>query len=168
MKTCLLLWWFSLERDMFRTSVVEKIRTHVVLAISFFLLHWKSFRLWDNAQKYGTAEDATDGSIIRRIVDAVCMLDNQGKSKDRLVIFDTCCFFHGKNGYSNAPQSHVIRTLLVLFRLSQPYGTGTEIALLIWLYVWNSSMIAERTFLNAVVWRPMKTVDASKIGSREI
>jgi len=65
-----------------------------------------------------TAEEATDGSIIRRTVDAVCMLDNQGKSKDRLVIFDSFCFFHGRNGYSNAPQSHVIRTLPVLFRQS--------------------------------------------------
>ena len=35
------------------------------------------------------------------------------------VIFDTCCFFHGRSGYSNAPQSHVIRTLPVLFRPSR-------------------------------------------------
>jgi len=80
--------------------------------------HWKSFRLWDNAQKYGTSEEATYGSVIRRIVDKVYMLANQGKSKDRFVIFDTFCFFHGRNGYSNAPLSHVIRTFPVLFRLS--------------------------------------------------
>lgn len=43
-------------------------------------------------QKYGTAEESTDGSIIRRRVDAVCLLDNQGKSKDMLVIFDAYCF----------------------------------------------------------------------------
>ena len=48
--------------------------------------HWKSFRLWDDAQKYGTAED---GSVMWRRVDAVCMLDNQDESQDTLVMFDT-------------------------------------------------------------------------------
>ena len=41
MKTYVLLRWyidaFSLEREMFQTNVVEEIRTHILLAKSFFL-----------------------------------------------------------------------------------------------------------------------------------
>jgi hypothetical protein len=49
---------------MFRTKVVEKIKTHILCSITFFL---KSCRLGDNVEKYGTARQATDGDIIPRM-----------------------------------------------------------------------------------------------------
>jgi hypothetical protein len=50
---------------MFRTKFVEKIKTHILYSIVFFFR--KSCRLWDNVEKYGTARQATDDNIIRRM-----------------------------------------------------------------------------------------------------
>ena len=41
------------------------------------------------------------------------MQDNEGY-KHKLRMCDTDCFFHGNNGYVNAPQSYVISTSPVL------------------------------------------------------
>jgi hypothetical protein len=49
---------------MFQTKVVEKIKTHILCSITFFR---KSCRLRDNVEKYGTARQATDDNIIRRM-----------------------------------------------------------------------------------------------------
>jgi hypothetical protein len=49
---------------MFETKVVDKIKTHILCSIMFFR---KSCRLWDNVGKYGTARQATDDNIIRRM-----------------------------------------------------------------------------------------------------
>jgi hypothetical protein len=49
---------------MFQTKVVEKIKTHILYSIN---VPRKSCRLWDNVGKYGTAGQATDGNIIRRM-----------------------------------------------------------------------------------------------------
>jgi hypothetical protein len=49
---------------MFQTKVVERIKTHISPSITFFR---KSCRLWDNVEKYGTARQATDDNIIRRM-----------------------------------------------------------------------------------------------------
>jgi hypothetical protein len=68
MKTYAHLWQylsqFFSEWDMFQTKVVKIIKTHISHSITFFL---KSCRLWDNVEKYGTARQSTDGSIIRRM-----------------------------------------------------------------------------------------------------
>jgi hypothetical protein len=50
--------------EMFQTKFVEKIKTHILCSITFFL---KSCRLWVNVEKYGTARQATDDNIIRRM-----------------------------------------------------------------------------------------------------
>jgi hypothetical protein len=50
---------FLLEREMFQTNVVGKIKTHILRSVTFFFS--KSRRLWDNVEKYGTAGQATDG-----------------------------------------------------------------------------------------------------------
>jgi len=39
---------FFLEREMFQTKVVEKIKTHILCSVTVFL---KSCRLWDNVRK---------------------------------------------------------------------------------------------------------------------
>jgi uncharacterized protein (UPF0305 family) len=67
MKTCVHLWYlaeFFLEWEMFQTKVVEKIKTRILCLATFFR---KSYRLWDNVEKYGTARQATDDNIIRRM-----------------------------------------------------------------------------------------------------
>jgi len=46
---------------MFRTKVVEKIKTHISYSTTFFL---RSCRLWDTVQKYGRAGLVTDDSNI--------------------------------------------------------------------------------------------------------
>jgi hypothetical protein len=42
---------------MFQTKVVDKIKTHILCSVTSFR---KSYRLWDNVEKYGTARQATD------------------------------------------------------------------------------------------------------------
>jgi hypothetical protein len=68
MKTYVHLWQylakFFLEWEMFQTKVVDKIKTHILCSITFSR---KSYRLWDNVEKYGTARQATDDNIIRRM-----------------------------------------------------------------------------------------------------
>jgi hypothetical protein len=49
---------------MFQTKVVEKIKTHILCSINFSP---KSCRLCDNVEKYGTARQATNNNIIRRM-----------------------------------------------------------------------------------------------------
>jgi hypothetical protein len=49
---------------MFQTEVTEKIKTHLC-SITFFFR--KSYRLWDNVEKYGTASQATGDNVIRRM-----------------------------------------------------------------------------------------------------
>ena len=38
--------------------------------------------LWDNVTKCGTARQATDDSIMRCRINAICMPDNEGKDTD--------------------------------------------------------------------------------------
>jgi hypothetical protein len=70
---------------MFQTKVVEKIKTHILCSVTFF---WKSCRLWDILDKLGTARQATDDKIIRRMRFA-CRIT---KATDTLLIFNTYCF----------------------------------------------------------------------------
>jgi hypothetical protein len=49
---------------MFEIKVLDKIKTHILCSVTFFR---KSYRLWDNVEKYGTARQAADGNIIRRM-----------------------------------------------------------------------------------------------------
>jgi hypothetical protein len=58
-----------LERRIFQTKTVEKIKTHILCSITFFS---KMYHLWDNMEKYGRAEHTTDVNMAQ----AHCMLDN--------------------------------------------------------------------------------------------
>ena len=62
---------FFLEWEVFQTNVLEKIKkkTHFVLSNFFFLR--KSYRLWDNVEKYCRTRQATDDNMAH----ARCMLD---------------------------------------------------------------------------------------------
>jgi hypothetical protein len=59
---------FFLEREMFKTSVVEKIKTHVFMLSNLFR---QSCGLCDYVEKHGTAEQATYNIMAH----AHCMLD---------------------------------------------------------------------------------------------
>jgi hypothetical protein len=50
---------------MFQTKFVEKIKTHILWSITFSFQ--KSCRLWNNVDKYGTAEEANDDNMIGRM-----------------------------------------------------------------------------------------------------
>jgi hypothetical protein len=71
---------FFLEWEMLQTKVVEKIKSHILCSIT---LSRKSFRLWDNVDKYGRTGQATDDSMAH----AHCMLDNGTKAHSEYVIF---------------------------------------------------------------------------------
>jgi hypothetical protein len=68
MKTYVHVWQylaeFFLEWEMSQAKFVEKVKTHILCSITFSR---KSYRLWDNVEKYGTARQATDANIIRRM-----------------------------------------------------------------------------------------------------
>jgi len=53
---------------MFQTKVVEKITTHILYSVIFFFR--KSYRSWQNVEKYCRAGHATDN-----MAHAHCMLD---------------------------------------------------------------------------------------------
>ena len=70
MKTFLHLWQylteFYLEWEMFQINV-DEIRTHIFCSETFLR---KSFRLWDNVEKYNGAREAADGNMAtRRLLD---------------------------------------------------------------------------------------------------
>jgi hypothetical protein len=46
---------------MFQMNVVEKIKTHILCPVNIFFR--KSCRLWDNAEKYCRAGQATDDNM---------------------------------------------------------------------------------------------------------
>jgi hypothetical protein len=68
MKTCVHLRQYLahllLETEMFQTKFVNKIKTHILCSVTFFL---NLCRLLDNVVKYGTAGQAADGNIKRRV-----------------------------------------------------------------------------------------------------
>ena len=71
MNTFLHLWQyladFSLEWETFRIKVVETVKTHIWYSVNF---SQKSYRLWDNIQKYDRAwEDAYNMAPARGVLD---------------------------------------------------------------------------------------------------
>jgi len=73
---------------------------------------WKSCRLCDTAGKYGTAGQATDDNIIRRMLFSYWITKaTHTHTHSEYVILK---FFHGNNGSANATECNV-RTLPSLF-----------------------------------------------------
>ena len=67
-KTFSYLWQYLaklfLKWIMFYKNVVDKIKTHILISITFY---WKSHRLWDNVEKYDGDRGATNDFTIWRI-----------------------------------------------------------------------------------------------------
>ena len=117
MKTSSHLWQYVaefLECEMFYIKLVEKTKTHILRSITFSR---KSCRLWDNVEKYGGAREAEENMAHAR-----CMQDKRGYTRARKRLHSqthththmhALLLFHGNNGFVNARQWNVIRTLLV-------------------------------------------------------
>ena len=67
MKTNIHFWSYLaqlfLERELFQTKVVEKIKTHILCSINFSTI----VSFLDNVEKYSKAGEATDDNILRRM-----------------------------------------------------------------------------------------------------
>jgi hypothetical protein len=68
----------------------------------------KSYRLWGNVEKYFRARQATDDNTAQGFA---CWISKAVYTHSEYVIL---IVFHGNNGYVNAPQCCVVRTLPVL------------------------------------------------------
>jgi hypothetical protein len=88
MKTIIRFWsylaHFFLEWGIFRTKVVEKIKTHFIFNNFFF---GKPCRLWENVEIYCRAGQAADEYMVH----ALCVLDTWGYSY-ALRVCNTFCF----------------------------------------------------------------------------
>jgi len=76
---------FFLQREMFHTEGLEKIRTQSVCSITFL---FKSCRLWDNVETYRRAGQTTHDNVIRRMPIA-CWIT---KATHTLTICNIYCF----------------------------------------------------------------------------
>jgi hypothetical protein len=63
-------------------------------------------------KKYGTARQATDDNIIRRMRFACWVTKATDTHSEYVIVY--ALLFHSNNGYKKAPQYYVIRTLLLL------------------------------------------------------
>jgi len=93
---------------MFQTKVVEKIKTHILQSVTFFFSKIVPFEIiW---KKYSTASQATEDNIIRRM-SVACWITTSTKNTQNMQYL---LHFHGNNGYANAPECYIIRTLRIL------------------------------------------------------
>jgi len=65
---------FFLEWEMFQKKVVEKTKTHILFSIDPPPPQRKSWRLWDNVEKYDTARETIHDNKTRCM--RFCKLDN--------------------------------------------------------------------------------------------
>ena len=90
MKRCVHLWsyfsrFFFAECEMFQTKFVDRIKTQVLCSLLF---SWKSRRLWNNAEIYGRAGQATDGSVVLcRVMRFACRVTKARHTQTQYWIF---------------------------------------------------------------------------------
>jgi hypothetical protein len=95
---------------MFRTKVVEKIKTHILRSVIFFPENRAVYEImWENIVERGRPQ-----MIIWRMRTA-CWIP---KATDTNLEYVNSLLFHYNNGFTNAPQCYVIRTLSVLSNCS--------------------------------------------------
>ena len=102
MKACAYLYLnlFFLEWEVFRTKVVDKIKSHILCSVTFFR---KSRHLCDNVEEYVTSGQATHDNVIRRISFA-CRITKATGTRSEYVIIVAFPRRHGETGYANAYQ----------------------------------------------------------------
>jgi hypothetical protein len=112
-------------------NVLEKCRREhrntLSCSVTFFR---KSWRLWDNVEKYGGDRGARNDVTIWRIR-VPCWISKATRThkhsgtrkharSDTQTNIKYLLFFHG-NSYANAPQCYIIRTLPILFLFTTTY-----------------------------------------------
>jgi hypothetical protein len=76
---------FFLQWEMFQTRLVEKVTKHIVCSITFFFFR-KSCRFWNDVEKCGTARQATEDSIIRRMLFACWITKATHTYSERVIL----------------------------------------------------------------------------------
>jgi hypothetical protein len=100
----------SSQNQMFRTEVSAKIRTCILCSITFLR---KSYRVWDNVEKYGRTWLAAGNNMVQR-TRLVCWIPETTNAHSKHVILIA---FPSNSGYANAPHCCVfLRTLGVLLK----------------------------------------------------
>jgi len=111
MKTCAHFWsylaQFFLEWEMFQTKVVEKLKTHFMFSNTFSR---KSFRLWDNVEKCGTAREATEDNTL-----CSCALHAEWLRLQTQNINTYCISTATKVGYAYVPECYLIEHCVSCF-----------------------------------------------------
>jgi hypothetical protein len=115
MKTCVHLWQYLAELFLkwavSDKSCRENQNTHFIFNIFFFR---KSYRLWENVEKYYRDGQATDGNVIRHTHFAY-WITQVTNTRLGYVILIAC---HGNNGYANAPKCYVNTYTACLVKIS--------------------------------------------------
>jgi glycosylphosphatidylinositol transamidase (GPIT) subunit GPI8 len=126
---------------MYHTNVAEKTKTHFIFS-NFFR---KSSRLCDNMEKYGTAREATDDSIIRRMCFA-CRITKDTHTRARTFSICNIYWFSTTNLVTRMRLSFaLILTLplfsnvyfilhMLLFLSTMYYFSDIKLLLQIWLH----------------------------------
>jgi hypothetical protein len=117
MKTNIHVWshlaQFFLEWEMFRTKVVEEIKTHILCPLTFF---FKSCCLWDNVGKYCRNGEAASDVRCMRMACCITKATHTHTHTHTVHEYGMLSLFHCNNNCTNAPQRYIIRTLPLLFR----------------------------------------------------
>jgi hypothetical protein len=99
---------FFLEWEVFATNIVEKIKTHILCQVIFFL---KICHLWDDVKHMvHTTRQATDDNIIRHMRIALCI----NNATETLRMCNSYCFSVATVVTRTHFDAVFIRTLLVL------------------------------------------------------
>ena len=85
-----------LEWEKFQTKVVQQIKTHILRSKTLF---WKSCRLWDNVEKYGTTGQVADDNIMRRMRFASRITQATETHLEYAILL----LYHSNNGQTNPP-----------------------------------------------------------------
>ena len=124
MKTFSHLWKYLadlfLEWWVFQIKVVEKIKKHILCSVTFFPR--KSFRLWDNVEKYGGAKGTADN------MGPVCgMLDEWAYTRARTL---QCLRIHTHTHTNTHPPTHTRTHVGISMHEPTRAHTHTQILLL--------------------------------------
>ena len=96
------------EKCLRKKKTVQKIRTHISCSIT---LLWKSWRLWDNVEKYCTPRQTTYNTILRmRFASPTDKEITHTRNHNISFLFIS----HDSHGYANAPSCYVYTRIAVL------------------------------------------------------
>jgi hypothetical protein len=89
---------------MFQTNVAEKIKTHILCSVTFFF--FEKGVVYEIVCKNIVQTIGHDDNMIRRMRFASWITNSTDTLSEYAIIY---CFFHGNNGYANAPRCCVYK-----------------------------------------------------------